>query len=57
MIIGICIWFPLWIFSYTDLAKTMLNNPNNIIIAITTVVVMIIGIILMFIGMVKRVGK
>jgi hypothetical protein len=51
IIIGICIWCPIYIFSYTNLAETILNNPKNGVIAIITVFVMLVGIILMFFGL------
>lgn len=47
-------WIPIWIFSYTGLAKKILNNSDNIVVAITTVIVMLIGIVFMFIGMLKK---
>ncbi len=54
IIIGMCIWIPICIFSYTHLAKQILNHPENWILGLSTVIVMIIGIALMLIGILKK---
>lgn len=52
--IGCCMWSPIWIFSYTPIAPKILNDPNNIAIAITAVVVMLVGVGIMFMGICKK---
>lgn len=57
ILIGLCMWIPIWAFSYTPLAATMLNDKDNTFIAVALVFVMVIGIILTIIGMVKNLVK
>lgn len=54
IVIGLCMWVPIWLFSYTSLAKTMLNGPQNIVAGVTACSVMLIGITLMLIGIFRR---
>lgn len=57
IIIGMCLWIPIWIFSYTNLANLILNKPENILITITILIIMVIGIILMFVGFIREIFK
>lgn len=57
MIVGICIWVPIWIFSYTPLAARVMNDPKNTVLSITTIVVMLIGVVLCFTGIIRELIK
>jgi len=50
-ITGMFIWVSIFIFSFTHIGKTILNDPKNIGIAITTLIFIVIGIILMAFGL------
>ncbi|WP_372647779.1 hypothetical protein [Draconibacterium sp.] len=53
IITGICIWVPILMFSLTNIGKQILNNPENKTLGISTIIVMVIGIAMMYIGIFK----
>lgn len=56
-IVGLCIWGSIWIFSYTSLAARVMNDPKNIVLSTITLVVMLIGIVLCFTGIIRELIK
>ena len=57
MIIGLCMWGPIWVYSYTTSAESFLNNPDNLPITLVLVALMIIGLVLWFKGLIDKLGK
>jgi hypothetical protein len=51
IIIGICIWVPIWILSFIPIAAKVLNE--NFILGLCTAIVMAIGIIIMMVGLLE----
>ena len=49
MIIGLCICVPIYLYSFTNSAQIVLNNPENNI-GIITLIVFIVGGVLFLIG-------
>jgi hypothetical protein len=50
IIIGMLIWLPIYFFSFANIAKKVLNSKKNFKFAISMLILMIIGIIIMILG-------
>ena len=56
IIIGLCLWIPIWIGSFIPIAQ-WINRPKNWYYGLIVFIIMIIGIVLTFIGVVIQALK
>ncbi len=52
IIIGTCIWIPIWIFAFIPFFQKIIKGSD--LIGAMTVFIMVVGNILMFIGIFKK---